>query len=132
MHARAHCFQISCTRTELAPATSDSEAVLDASMPMRCTGIGPTMSRLFLLDMHLLHPHLAILQNGCEVGVGAEQSFGLLYKKCGASAHKYGNQRATNKQRRLGDAQRNRPRATYNDSTQQTECTTSMQQTIGA
>jgi hypothetical protein len=55
------------------------------------------MSRLFLLDMHLLHPHLAILQNGCEVGVGAEQSFGLLYKKCGTSAHKYGNQRATNK-----------------------------------
>ena len=49
------------------------------------------MSRLFLLDIHLLYPHLAILQSGCEVGVGAELSFGLLYKNCGTSAHKYDN-----------------------------------------
>ena len=101
MQVRAYSFQI-CTRTELAPATSGSEVVL--GYLIRCTGIGPTMSRLFLLDMHLLHPHLAILQNGCEVGVGAEQSFGLLYKKCGTSAHKYGNVQQTC---RLEDAQCN-------------------------
>lgn len=41
--------------------------------------VGPTMSKVFLVTMHLWYPHLGILDQGCEVGDGANQAFDYLY-----------------------------------------------------
>lgn len=43
--------------------------------------IGPTMSKVLLVTTHLWYPHLGVLDDGCEVGDGADQAFDFLYPK---------------------------------------------------
>jgi len=41
--------------------------------------VGPTISKMFLVSTHLCLPRLGLLDKGCEVGIGAQEAFKLLW-----------------------------------------------------
>jgi len=43
------------------------------------SGVGPTMSKMFLVSTHLRYPHLGLVSDTCQVGDGAAAAFTHLY-----------------------------------------------------
>ena len=41
--------------------------------------VGPTLSKMFLVSTHFFKPELRLLNGGCEVGVGAQEAFKILF-----------------------------------------------------
>jgi hypothetical protein len=50
--------------------------------------VGPTLGKMFLVSTHLCQPRLGLLASGCEVGIGAQEAFKLLWP--GSQAPKVG------------------------------------------
>eukprot|EP00615_Pteridomonas_danica_P013229 CAMPEP_0114329820 /NCGR_PEP_ID=MMETSP0101-20121206/1320_1 /TAXON_ID=38822 ORGANISM="Pteridomonas danica, Strain PT" /NCGR_SAMPLE_ID=MMETSP0101 /ASSEMBLY_ACC=CAM_ASM_000211 /LENGTH=146 /DNA_ID=CAMNT_0001459587 /DNA_START=519 /DNA_END=956 /DNA_ORIENTATION=- len=42
-------------------------------------GIGPTMSKMFLVTTHLLYPEIGLLDDTCQVGDGASPALAILF-----------------------------------------------------
>jgi hypothetical protein len=53
-------------------------------------GIGPTLTKMFLVSIHLWRPDMQLLAKGCPVGDGAKAAFVFLYG--GTSAERCGSQ----------------------------------------
>jgi hypothetical protein len=41
--------------------------------------VGPTISKMFLVSTHFFKPELRLLNGGCEVGVGAQEAFKIIF-----------------------------------------------------
>jgi len=50
------------------------------------SGVGPTMSKMFLVSTHLRYPHLALLDESCIVGDGAAAAFVHLFPTANKAA----------------------------------------------
>ena len=44
-------------------------------------GIGPTLTKMFLVSIHLWRPEMNLLAHGCPVGDGAKAAFAYLFDK---------------------------------------------------
>jgi hypothetical protein len=78
MHGTSNCYTLhSCALTYYTKVGVSMEEV--DKLLQSHKWVGPTLSKMFLVSTHFFKPELRLLNGGCEVGVGAQEAFKIIF-----------------------------------------------------